>query len=233
MSYFFALPGRVEEVRDLVEKSFLYIYFISLSILSLSTIIEYIKSRKEKQGISKRNALLLKAHTYLTRIIVLGLLVVFPLVIYFNSKYGWQLSDAVIVSIPTVILAMLIAEQNLYAYISAISDVTDSELAALASLRQVVDTMHKDPTSKTKIPSEKSIALLERSLERLEQRTREPDFARFASQAILTLDSIKTNNATEIWCKYIQRLHDDLKENNGATRGNGVRGATGSEHSLL
>ena len=207
-----ALPEIVYELRELVENSFLYIYFISLFVLSFASIVKYIRSRKHKQGIYEQNAILLKAHTYITRIIVFGLIVIFPMVIHFNLKYSWQLSDAVIVSIPTITLAMLIAEQNLYTYVSARSDVVDYELAALSSLRQIVDTMYNDPASKTKMPSEKSISRLERALERLEERTKEPNFAKFATQAILALDSIKSNNATQIWQEYIHRLYDDLKE---------------------
>jgi hypothetical protein len=206
------LSERLIEVREYIEIVFLYVYFISLSLISLAHIFEKLFKKHKLNNASENTAFLLRAHTYITRVIVLGLLVAFPLLMYFNMTYKWGLSDAVVVSIPTVVLAMLIAEQNLYSYMSSRADLTNRELSALASVRQVVSSIYSDPEFKNKVPDEKSILMLEKSLERLEQRTREPNFAKFSTQAILTLDSIKTNKTIEIWGEFINRLHEDLKD---------------------
>jgi hypothetical protein len=151
----------------------------------------------------------LKAHIYTTRIIVFVVIVGFPLFIYFNWSRGWGISDAVIVAIPTILLAIVIAEQNLYSYLSSRLERTGVEQARVAAVFQIVDTIYKDP-ERYGVPAQHDVDELEHRLRIWEDRTAEPNFAKFAAQARSTLLSIKRNSAHSVWQSYLESLHSDL-----------------------
>jgi hypothetical protein len=133
----------------------------------------------------------------------------FPLFVYFNWSRNWGISDAVIVAIPTILLAIVIAEQNLYNYLSSRLERTGIEQARVAAVFQIVDTIYKNP-SRSGIPEQHDVDELEHRLRIWEDRTAEPNFAKFAAQARSTLFAIKRNSADSVWEQYLERLHSDL-----------------------
>ncbi|WP_232617027.1 hypothetical protein [Marinomonas sp. BSi20584] len=153
----------------------------------------------------------LKAHVYTTRIVVALIVVGFPAFVYFNWSRSWGISDAVIVAIPTILLAIVIAEQNVYTYLSGRLDRIGIEQARVAAIYQVVDTMLKDPTRKG-MPSKEDLDELEHRLRLWEDRTAEANFAKFAAQSVNTLRSIERNSAKAVWDDYLRLIHKDLKE---------------------
>jgi len=211
-SYIYESPLLLQEIRTLIERVFLYVYFISLGILSIIQIASAVLNKDREETTSSIISKLMAAHMYATRIVVFILIVGFPALMYFNISYTWELSDSVIIAIPTIILAMLVAEQNLYSFAIARTENNGMELAALASVRQVVNSIYNSP--KKGIPDKATLAVLERSLELLQQKTHEANFSKFATQAILTLHSIRDNEATEIWQGCIEQLYNDLHEDN-------------------
>ena len=208
VSHAYDVTGRALEVRDYAESLALYIFLLSLAFLSVSEIAaRWLKS--EGKTASEIMAENMRAHIYTTRIIVFIVIIGFPLFAYFNWSRGWGISDAVIVAIPTILLAIVIAEQNLYNYLSSRLERTGIEQARVAAVFQIVDTIYKDP-SRSGVPEQHDVDELEHRLRIWEDRTAEPNFAKFAAQARSTLFSIKRNSADSVWEQYLERLHSDL-----------------------
>lgn len=209
-SHSFDLPDALIEFRLYLETVALYCFLVSLTILSISEISSrwLRKGGKTSSEIMSEN---LKAYIYITRIAVALVVVGFPAFIYFNWSRSWGISDAVIVAIPTILLAIVIAEQNIYTYLSNRLERTGIEQARVAAIYQVVDTMFKDPTRKG-MPNKEDLDELEHRLRLWEDRTAEANFAKFAAQAVHTLRSIERNSAEAVWDDYLKLIHRDLRE---------------------
>jgi hypothetical protein len=209
-SHAFELPDALLEFRLYAEKVALYCFLASLTILSISEISSRLfrKGGRTSSEIMSEN---LKAHIYTTRIVVALVVVGFPVFVYFNWSRGWGISHAVIVAIPTILLAIVIAEQNVYTYLSSRLERIGIEQARVAAVYQVVDTMVKDPTRKG-MPSEEDLDELRHRLKLWEDRTAEANFAKFAAQAMYTLRSIERNSAEAVWDDYLKLIHRDLGE---------------------
>ncbi|MBQ0794328.1 MAG: hypothetical protein KBT81_17420 [Oleispira antarctica] len=209
-SHAFGAPDILLELRRYSETVALYCFLISLTILSISEISSrwFRKGGRTSSEIISEN---LKAHIYTTRMVVALVIVGFPVFIYFNWSLGWDVSDAVIVAIPTILLAIVIAEQNIYTYLSSQLERTGIEQARVAAIYQVVDTMLKDPTRKG-MPSKEDLDELEHRLRLWEDRTAEANFAKFSAQAVITLRSIERNSAEAVWDDYLRLIHRDLGE---------------------
>ncbi len=210
LSHIVDVPEIGSEIRGYAETLVLYFFLASFAILSFSNIFSK-WFKKERKTASETISENLKAHVFTTRIIVFIVVVGFPLFLYFNHSKDWGVSDAVVVAIPTILLAIVIAEQNVYTYLANRLERTGIEQARVAAVYQIVDTMLKDPTRKG-IPEQYDIEELEHRLRLWEDRTAEANFAKFASQAIITLRSIKRNNATAVWDQFLDRVHTDLGE---------------------
>ncbi|PJE57198.1 hypothetical protein TY87_00555 [Marinomonas sp. BSi20584] len=209
-SHIFELPDALIEFIQYSETVLLYYFLVSLTILSISEIL----SRWRRKGCRTSSEIMsenLKAHVYTTRIVVALIVVGFPAFVYFNWSRSWGISDAVIVAIPTILLAIVIAEQNVYTYLSGRLDRIGIEQARVAAIYQVVDTMLKDPTRKG-MPSKEDLDELEHRLRLWEDRTAEANFAKFAAQSVNTLRSIERNSAKAVWDDYLRLIHKDLKE---------------------
>lgn len=210
VSHAFELPDLLLEFRLYSEKVALYCFLVSLTILSIGEIASrwLRKGSKTSSEIISEN---LKAHIYTTRTVVALVVVGFPVFIYFNWSRGWGISDAVIVAIPTILLTIVIAEQNVYTYLSNRLERAGIEQARVAAIYQVVDSMVKDPSRKG-MPSKEDLEELEHRLRLWEDRTAEATFAKFAAQAIKTLRSIEKNSAEAVWDDYLTLIHRDLGE---------------------
>ncbi|WP_404397934.1 hypothetical protein [Idiomarina loihiensis] len=210
VSHAFELPDILIEFRLYSEKVALYCFLVSLTILSVSEILSrwLRKGRRTSSEIMSEN---LKAHIYTTRVVIALVVVGFPVFVYFNWSRAWGISDAVIVAIPTILLAIVLAEQNVYTYLSSRLERIGIEQARITSVYQVVDTMVKDPTRKG-MPDKEDLDELRHSLKLWEDRTAEANFAKFAAQARNTLRSIERNSAEAIWDDYLKRIHRDLGE---------------------
>lgn len=209
-SHAFELSDTLIEFRLYAETVALYCFLVSLTILSISEI----SSRWRHKGGRTSSEIMsenLKAHIYTTRTVVALVVVGFPVFVYFNWSRSWGISDAVIVAIPTILLAIVIAEQNVYTYLSGRLERTGIEQARVAAIYQVVDTMLKDPTRKG-MPSKEDLGELEHRLRLWEDRTAEANFAKFAAPAVNTLRSIERNSAEAVWDDYLRLIHKDLGE---------------------
>lgn len=208
------IPAKFLEVRKYFESVFLYVYLCILGVLSISQIARYIRPPRSHPTITQVRADMLAAYTYVTRIVVFALIIGLPLLIVFNFEYAWGLSDTTLVAIPTVILALLVAEQGLYSFHVSRLDASGPEAAALSSLRQVIESLMKSRELKV-LPDKRELDVLDRALARLEERTFDQNFAKFATQARMTLHTIRENDSLAIWKKFIERVSADLNSGEG------------------
>lgn len=208
-SHLVVTPYSVTAFREYAERLILYFYLVSLALLSLSEIASRFFAKKKKTA-SELQSDHLKAYVYTTRIIGFLVLVGFPLFLYFNWSRSWNLSDAVVVSIPTILLAIVIAEQNIYTYSTSRLERFGIEQARVMAIFQIVDTIMKSPNRKG-IPEDYDLDELDERLRLWEDRTADANFARFAAQARNTLRAIRKNQAEGVWEQYLNRLYTDLR----------------------
>jgi len=209
-SFWLPMPDWLASVKGYSEALLIAFAIFSLSILSVQHIAAKIFSRRNELT-SKALADLLRAHIYITRVVIFVVAVGFPLFVYYNINSAWGISDAVIVAIPTILLAMVIAEQNVHTYLTARVEKAGEEKARIAPIYEAVKGILAE-TSHDKMPQDRLLDALSERLLRVESATGEPSFAMCAARSHTELCKFRKAGVSEDMRLFLEDMKNKLHE---------------------
>lgn len=188
------------------------IAWVFLSGLLFSSILELLKWRSGKSG----NTWNLKLESFKALVHITGFLVIIagisiPVLLYLGNRNEWNISDTLLVSIPTFILAVLVAQQNLVNSTNYFLSEISREKSLITAVKQCVSDINASFAHDQK-PQKFTIQKLKKSLEHLSRESRVEEFVAYAIQAQLTLETVIEKDSKEFWRGFTSILEKNLDE---------------------